>query len=278
MWMNSSEASLLLAGNALLSGLDHDDLRLLVPHLSRAAVKHGDTLFSAGDTIEWVFFPETAVIALLDYDKGDHAIEIGLVGREGFVGWPSILGCTVATCRADVQLDGGTLLTIRASHLSAACQDSPTLLRSLLRFVEAATVQMSCTMLSNSSYPLASRLARWLLMRHDRMSHDTLSVQHDEISVCLGVRRASVTDCLHLLEGEGLIRSRRGKITIRDRERLRERAGQCYGAAEAHHESVLEARRGKSGTADARLGFAGKEDAAAPTLTIGIDTRSIART
>lgn len=236
MWVNPGDASLLLAGNSLLSSLDQNDLQLIVPHLSRIAANHGDTLFDVGDEIEWVFFPETAVIALVDYDSAGHSIETGLVGREGFVGWPSILGCTVATCRADVQLEGGSLLAIRATALDAACHASSSLRCALLQFVQAAMAQMSGTMLANSSYPLTSRLSRWLLMRHDRMSQDTLAVQHDEISMCLGVRRASITDCLHLLEGERLIRSRRGKITIRDRDGLRERAGPCYGTAEVRQE------------------------------------------
>lgn len=239
MWVNPGESSLLLAGNSLLSSLEHGDLQLLLPHLSRTAAKHGDTLFDAGDEIEWVYFPETAIVALLEHDGAGHSIETGLIGREGFIGWGAVLGCSTATCRADVQLDGGTLLAIRSANLRAACQASSTLFAALLRFVHAGTAQMSCTMLANNHYPLPSRLSRWLVMRRDRMTQDTLVVQHDEISRCLGVRRASVTDCLHLLEGEHLIRSRRGKITIRDREGLRLRAGLCYGTAETHQASAL---------------------------------------
>ncbi|MCA1653745.1 MAG: Crp/Fnr family transcriptional regulator [Sphingomicrobium sp.] len=222
-----------------MSGLDHNDLHLILPHLSRVSVGHGEILFDANDGIDWIYFPETAIIALVEHDDNGRSIETGLVGREGFVGWTAVMGYPLATCRAIVQLDGGTLLRVGTRTLATACHVSQTLLHTLLQFVEAMTVQMSCSMLANATYPLSSRLARWLLMRHDRMPVDEIHVHHDEISASLGVRRASITDCLHLLEGERLIRSRRGKIVIVDRAGLIARAGGSYGVAEEHQRAAI---------------------------------------
>jgi CRP-like cAMP-binding protein len=241
MLRNPSDRGLLLVGNTLLGSLEHSDLHLLLPHLWRVSAGHRDILFDVGDEIDLVYFPETAMIALIEHDHGERSIETGIVGREGFIGWQALMGSAVATCRADVQLDGGMLLAIKAPVLAVACQASPRLLRTLLRFTEAVMVQMGCTSLANSSYSLAERLSRWLVMRHDRVSHDVLCVHHDEISMCLGVRRASVTDCLHVLEGELLIKSRRGKITILDRDGLLAKAGKSYGLSEEHNRSLSKA-------------------------------------
>ncbi|HEX8258113.1 MAG TPA: helix-turn-helix domain-containing protein, partial [Allosphingosinicella sp.] len=82
-------------------------------------------------------------------------------------------------------------------------------------------------------------LCRWTLMAHDRIEGDEIKVTHDEIAVMLGVRRASVTDALHILEGEGLIRSRRGRVTIRNRDGLRRLAGETYGYAEAEYSRLI---------------------------------------
>jgi CRP-like cAMP-binding protein len=105
----------------------------------------------------------------------------------------------------------------------------------LLRYVHCFISQMGRTIMSNVSDALEKRLARWLLMNHDRVEGDRIDLTHKQLGVMLGVRRATVTDTLHLLEGEGLIRSTRGLITVRNRAQLLACAGESYGAAEKEY-------------------------------------------
>lgn len=238
MIQNWAQSGLLLAGNALLSDLDRSDLHLLIPHFSRQTARHGEILFDVGSLIDRIYFPETAVISIVTCDGLHDRVEHGVIGREGYVGWSALMGCEVAPCRAVVQHDGGTLLAIDLKVLAAAARASSTLLTTLLKFAGVMAVQTMSSLVAHG-YPLASRLSRWLLMRHDRISNDTILVLHEEIRISLGVRRASVTDSLHILEGERLIRSRRGQVQIVDRTGLEERAGQCYGAAESYHRQML---------------------------------------
>lgn len=120
-----------------------------------------------------------------------------------------------------------------------------------LGFIETFMVQMGRTLASNLRDPIERRLSRWLLMCHDRLDGDEIHITHKYIGAMLGVRRASVTDSLHVLEGEGAIRSGRGCILVRDRPRLELLAGEAYGHAEAHYRDRI-APFGKSGNGGPR--------------------------
>jgi CRP-like cAMP-binding protein len=108
-----------------------------------------------------------------------------------------------------------------------------------MRFIQSFIVQLGRTVVSNLSDPIDRRLCRWLLMNHDRLEGDTIELTHRQIGVMLGVRRASVTDALHVLEGERLIRAERRMIVVHDRARLRECAGESYGVAEAAYRRLI---------------------------------------
>ena len=130
-------------------------------------------------------------------------------------------------------------MRISSAALLEACDKSATLRALLLRFVQAFTIQLGRTIVSNLVDPVERRLSRWLLMNHDRLNGDDIELTHQQIGVMIGVRRASVTDALHLLEGDGVIRGRRGCVTVRDRARLREIAGENYGFAEAEYRRLI---------------------------------------
>jgi hypothetical protein len=105
----------------------------------------------------------------------------------------------------------------------------------LLRYVQCFVAQMGRTILANLHEPTERRLARWLLMNHDRLQGEEIALTHEQLGVMLGVRRASVTDALHIVEGHSFIRSVRGRVIIRDRLGLIEFAGESYGAAEREY-------------------------------------------
>jgi CRP-like cAMP-binding protein len=155
------------------------------------------------------------------------------------VEWHALLGSTVSPLEVNIAVGPARAWRIPAADLLAAAQASPSLHHLLMRFVQAFMIQLGRTAASNLNDPVEKRLCRWLLMNHDRLPADEIELTHQQIGVMLGIRRASVTDALHILEGQGLIRSRRGCITVRNRARLRACAGDSYGAPEAAYNRLI---------------------------------------
>ena len=134
----------------------------------------------------------------------------------------------------------GEAFRIGAGDLQAAMDHSGTLRALLLRFVHTFIVQVSQTAYANAGYSIEERLARWLLMTHDRLEHDDMPMTHEFLSIMLGTRRPGVTLAVQMLEGVGVIRATRGHITMRDREKLEQIAGQSYGFAEKEYSNVFQ--------------------------------------
>jgi CRP-like cAMP-binding protein len=196
-------------------------------------LEEGHVLARVGEEIGSVCFPESAITIVSDVLDDGARTEIGMVGYEGLSGWAILLGAHRSHLDATVRVGGGTALRMEADPLLALCRQRPAAASIFLRFVNCFTIQAARTASSNLHDATSKRLARWLLMCHDRLEGDNISLTHGAIGQILGVRRASVTDALHLLEGEGAIRSMRGRVEVRDRPRLELIAGQSYGAAEA---------------------------------------------
>jgi CRP-like cAMP-binding protein len=224
--------------NILLRRLSPSDQALLEPHVEERLVSCGAPLIRQDDELDSVHFPDSAIFSLVERVGPDKFAEIAVVGREGMLGWPAILGCNNSTHAATCQIQG-SVIRISAAPLLAACARSPSLWPALLQFVHLIIVQMARAIASHLQDPLDQRLARWLLMRHDRVGGDILLVHHDEIADRLNVRRASVTDGLHILEGDCMIRCNRGRIAIRDRAALETFAGDSYGVVEAHYRTLI---------------------------------------
>ncbi|UZK66048.1 Crp/Fnr family transcriptional regulator [Sphingomonas sp. M1-B02] len=209
--------------NALLRSLHPADQRLLSPHLASVALKAGEVVERSGVSASTIFFPETAVISVLDGAGEASRPDLGVIGREGMVGWTILLGDCQATTTAVVRVPGTSLAIrpkplVRASHLSKSLQAA------LLGFVHDFMGQMAGTIVS-SAESLERRVARWLILLHDRTEGDALALTHDHICSALHVRRASVTDTVHVLEGYGALKCSRSRIVVRDRARLELAAG-----------------------------------------------------
>lgn len=225
--------------NLLLQSLTQEDFALLAPHFTRVSLDKDQIVAAAHERLESFCFPEGGVASYSDILDDGTRIGIGMVGCEGLVGWPLLLGCEQSPYEANVAVGGGGGLRIAAGDLLAACRASPGLERLLQRFVQSFIIQLGRTVVSNLTDPVDRRLARWLLMNHDRLDGDQIDLTHQQLGVMLGVRRATVTDVLHILEGDGLVRSLRGHIMIRDRPRLRQLAGQAYGFAESEYRRLI---------------------------------------
>ena len=235
--MRTSDQSA-VSPNQFLRLLNPDDRARLAAKLRRTTIEPGTVLLNEGDPIATVYFPETVIVSIESHAGGSQHIETAVVGYEGMVGWSGLVGSGRSSQRAVVQMRAGTVLSMSIGDIAAACEASRTLLSALMCFVEIVMAQMSQAIVSHLRDSLDRRVCRWLLMRHDRIATDQLFIRHDEISRNLGSRRAGVTDCLHILEGERLIRCYRGRIIIRDRAGLEGLAGDSYGAAEAYYRAL----------------------------------------
>ena len=227
--------------NQLLSSLKADDLALLRPGLRPVELPLMTVLEEAGEPIKDVYFFESGFASVVTGEK--VPIEIGLIGREGMSGVSIVLHDDRSVNRTFMQA-GGTALAMSADRLRTALLDSPSLQSSLLRYAHAFTVQTSQTALVNGRAKLEARLARWLLMAHDRFDQNDFPFTHQFIAMMLGVRRAGVTDALHILEGRRLIKARRGQITVVNRKGLEALADPSYGVPEAEYARLILNKKG----------------------------------
>jgi CRP-like cAMP-binding protein len=225
--------------NRFLHHLSGEDRALISQDLERVTLTAGFPLLSANLPIAFIHFPETAIVSIRD-DCGSHlGIETAVVGSEGLVGWSGLSGCDRSAQNAIIEMHSGTAMRISMHDMQRACASSHTLLRAVMRFVEVVIGQMARAIVSHLRDTVERRVCRWLLMRHDRMLGDQLLIKHDDVSAKLGVRRASITDCLHVLESDHLVRCHRGRIIVRNRVGLEALAGESYGGAEAHYRTMI---------------------------------------
>jgi CRP-like cAMP-binding protein len=226
-------------GNRLLSGLSGEDRALLDPHLSRVQLRLRDEVERPNRPIKSVFFPESGIISVVASGAHQKQIEIGIIGREGMTGLMIVLGNDRSPYKTYAQV-AGSAQRIGADELRSAMQDSRTLALVLMRYVQAFMIQTAQTAVSNGSAKLEERLARWLLMAHDRLDGDELPLIHDFLALMLGVRRPGVTVALHSLERQGLIRPNRGSITLLDRKGLEQLANASYGVPEVEYDRRMQ--------------------------------------
>ena len=224
--------------NGLLTALSAADFALLQPHLTRMALAKRDILFVPDQPILAVYFPETALASVVASSPEGNKIEASMIGCEGMTGLAVILATNRTPHEAIIQIEGDAL-RLPADALRTAMAQSASLAGVMLRFVKSVYIQTTYNALSNAHHAVDERLARWLLMCHDRSPGDEMSLTHEFLSLMLGVRRPSVTTSLHVLEGMGLIRASRGKVQVRDRSGLEDFARDAYGLPEAEYTRLV---------------------------------------
>jgi CRP-like cAMP-binding protein len=215
-----------------------DDFGILQPHLSEETQKRGDIIIEPNAPIEHVHFPERGIASIVATSDDGRRLEVGLYGREGMSGTTLVLGSDRTPHEHFYQVAGSAIL-VGADELSRAIDERPLLNRLMHRYVQAFQTQITYTALSNGTYTIEERLARWLLMCHDRVDGDELPLTHEFLGLMLGVRRSSVTVALHTLEGAQVIRAQRGRQIILNRSKLEEIAGDSYGRAEAEYVRLI---------------------------------------
>jgi CRP-like cAMP-binding protein len=239
--------------NHILRTLNRTDLLALSAHLDPMRLPAGRIIEEPDQPIRQIVFPDSGFISIVATGKQDRRIETGFVGFEGMTGVPVIMGDDRSPHETFVQV-GGSGHCVETDTLRTLMSEHPGLRESFLRFALAYMVQTAHTALANGRARIEERLARWLLMAHDRMERPELPLTHELLSIMLGVRRPGVTDALHRLEGYRTIRARRGVITILDRRRLMEIADASYGLPELEYRRLMgdPARTTGSGAANGR--------------------------
>ena len=194
--------------------------------LEPVSLSTGSVLFEPDEAIEHVYFLTNALVSIVSMNSEGSTVEIGLVGSEGMVGVPAILG-GVTPYRAVVQM-GGDAYRIRGQRLYDEFRKNPFLRDLLLKYTNTFLVQIAQSSICNCYHTLQERLCRWLLVARDAVHSDVLLLTHDVVARLLGTRRASVTVAAGLLQRAGLIKIGRGQITILDAPGLESMSCECY--------------------------------------------------
>ena len=213
--------------NHWLASLNAEDQERIAPHLHDTGFNRGQTLYDAGEAVGEIWFPSSGVVSLMTLIDGDRMVETAAIGREGLVGVTCGPMNARAISRAIAQTDGAAVC-LPMEKFSEVLEASESARGALARYTEALFAQVQQTAACNARHRLEERLARWLLMFHDRADSDCFELTQAGIADMLGVRRATVSEVSAELERKGLIRRRRGRIEVLDRKALRAAACDCY--------------------------------------------------
>lgn len=215
------------AANSVLRALSSKENQRLLAHSEQVDLTYGDVLCEPGKHVRHVYFPNSGVISLLTPLDGHESVEVGLVGREGMAGMGLFLGISISPVRMLVQ-GSGTATRMKAAAFRDELKRNPVLQRELNQYLYAFMAQVAQTAACNRHHLLAARLARWLLMTHDRVRSDEFRLTQEFLAHMLGVRRVGVTGAAGQLQEKKLISYRRGNITILDRKGLERASCRCY--------------------------------------------------
>jgi len=226
--------------NHLLAALPPDERARWLPALEPVEMPLGHVLYESGMAMTHVYFPATSIVSLLYVMEDGASAEIAVVGNEGIVGVALFMGGETTPSRAVVQ-SAGLGFRLRGQLLKEEFKRSGPVLHLLLRYTQALITQMAQTAVCNRHHSLDQQLCRWLLLSLDRLHSDELVMTQELIADMLGVRREGVTEAAGHLQRAGLIRYRRGHITVLDRDRLEQRACECYAVVKKEYGRLLPA-------------------------------------
>ena len=224
--------------NHLITSLPQQERVQFLRHCEAVDLVFGSILCEPGQDFPFVYFPLTSYISVMKVVGAHPALELGMIGNEGVLGGTLVLGIDTASMLGVVQ-GSGTALRITLPHLKLELSDSPALVRLLKRHLYLLMGQLSQTAACNSFHEVAARLARWLLLSHDRSHADHFYLTHQFLADMLGVRRSAITIAAGVLRDKKLIRYARGRINILDRPGLEAVSCECYAAANGDLEEQL---------------------------------------
>lgn len=216
--------------NRLLAGLPTRARNEVLKNCEHVGLTFGESLSEPTETIRYAYFPGDGFISLMTNVSGHTNLEVCLIGNEGMFSPPSAFGLDVSPLRARVQGSGGALRMKTADLRRAAAASAP-LRDTLNRYMCVIIAELAQNAACNRFHLVEARLARWLLMTHDRAHTDELALTHGLLATMLGVRRSGISVAAAALQASKGIRYSRGEVTILDRGRLEDASCECYGAA-----------------------------------------------
>jgi CRP-like cAMP-binding protein len=213
--------------NFILASLPQREFENLASYLQLIRVKPEEIIYHAQEPIKYVYFPTTAMLSWIGVTEAGERIEVGVVGWEGMVGIPELLGYETSPYGVEVELPG-ELYRINVKEFKQEFNHLNSIHSLLFRYTYTALTQLAQSSVCGRFHTVEERLCRWLLMAHDRCETDILLLTQEILAGMIGARRPAVSIVTGTLQKAGLISSRRGKITILDREGLEDAACECY--------------------------------------------------
>lgn len=213
--------------NEILLSLPPKESSAVLAELEFVEMRAYDLLNEMGEAIEFCYFMNSGMTSILTIMGDGKGVEVGLTGKEGFIGLPAIVGFRTSATRAVVQITG-TAFRLRTETLLPTLTKCPQLAKTLNRYSQELAMQATQVAACNRLHDVEARLARWLLMSQDRVGGEIVPLTQEFLSHMLGTRRASVTVAAGLLQKAGLIKYARGSVTIVDRRKLEDAACECY--------------------------------------------------
>lgn len=226
---NNSRQNLPVVGeNSILRSLPYDLKNTLDPSLRRVALTKDEFIYQEEDVLEYVYFPETAVVSEFKILEDGRMVEIAVTGREGAIGLSSLFSDSTVVPNCTQVTQAGYAKRIDAPTLNKLLQRNQVLRTRLSKPVDMYIRQISQKAICNMYHSVKQRLCTWLLMIHDRCGRKTLNLTHEQIARVLGVYRPSVTCIAQEMRKDHLIDYSRGGISICDRPLVEQSACPCY--------------------------------------------------
>ncbi|UAJ12285.1 Crp/Fnr family transcriptional regulator [Glacieibacterium megasporae] len=224
--------------NDLLTRLDVVAYREIMVRAVEQPLALGVNLATAGEKIEFCWFPTSGLVSIIALDAEGGEAEVGMIGREGIVNLPVVLGDDCSALRVMVQVVGSAI-RVEASAVRAVMAHHPAARALFLAYVQVFTIQVATSAIAYARYSIDKRLARWILMCGDRVGDSNIGLTHEALSIMLGVRRASVTVAVSNLAKTGAIIARRSHIAIANRPRLLRLCASGYGLPEREYVRLI---------------------------------------
>jgi CRP-like cAMP-binding protein len=213
--------------NRILASLPKAEIARLAPYLSPLILEAGKTLIEPDEDIKHAYFLESGLASVVAVMADGNTVETGITGNDGVIGIPVLLGTESMPTRTFMQI-AGEGYCIPAGRLQDAYERPGILRKQINRYFQAHLAQTAQTAACNRLHDIKERLARWLLMCHDRMESDTFTITHEFLGHMLGTPRTTVTLAARLLHQAELMDYSRGKVQVLDRQGLEQAACECY--------------------------------------------------
>jgi CRP-like cAMP-binding protein len=225
--------------NKLLARLPAADYQRLLPHFETVPLPFKYVLHRSGDEVRRVYFPGGGVCSITHVMADGRMVEMATVGNEGLVGITACFGGGLEPGEAIVQVADGSAQVLDVAVFEGEMERREALYDMVNRYVQAYMIFLTQSVACNALHSVEERLARWLLMSHDRMGQDDFPLTQEFLAIMLGVRRSSVTLAFGALRSAGLIDHGTKKIHIKNREGLETASCECYATVAKHFARLL---------------------------------------